>query len=215
MEAKARSSVEAVRSAQKELRSRFLRAWILTLTLVLLAGAVIAAPNWRTIIVVVLAIGAYYVQEGKLWITRGPCAGFVGSVVAARTLFIVDSKGRTRAWLGVENQYGDEEGPRLVLYNEKGQARLALRLVRENIEQSPYTEGKHAEVAPSQVEDDELELKEPALVMFDINGKINLCIWSNQDEPALVVNGTGGHAGIQPNSVWVLNPNGKSQDLKA
>jgi len=215
MEAKARSSAEAVKSAQKELRLRFLRAWILTFTLVLLAGAVIAAPNWRTIIVVVLAIGAYHVQEGKLWIMRGPWAGFVGSVLAARTLFIVDSKGRTRAWLGVENQYGDEEGPRLVLYNEKGQARLALRLVRENIEQGPYTEGKHAEVAPSQVEDDERELKEPALVMFDINGKINLCIWSNQDEPALVVNGTEGHAGIQPNSVWVLNPNGKSQDLKA
>jgi hypothetical protein len=215
MEVKARSSVEAVKSAQKELGSRFLRVWVLTVTVLLVGGVVIAAPNWRTIVVIALAFGAYHVQQGKLWVMQGPRAGFVGSVVAARTLFIMDSEGRTRAWLGVENQYGDEEGPRLVLYNEKGQARLALRLVRENIEQGLYTEGKHAEVVPSQAGDDKPELKEPALVMFDIDGKINLCIWSNQDTPALVVNGTEGYAGMQPNRVWVINRNGKPQDFQA
>jgi hypothetical protein len=138
----------------------------------------------------------------------GPYGGLVAGVVVTHELFLEDLKGRTRAWLGVENQYGDEEGPRLVLYDENGQARLALRLVREKIEQSFYREDKHAEIVPSQAGHDEPELKEPALVMFDKDGKINVSLWSKEEYPALTVNSAKGLGVMDPGGVLVMARDG-------
>jgi hypothetical protein len=160
-------------------------------------------------------LAAFAVELGIRSRQVGPCAAVVAGVVVTHSLFLEDLEGRTRAWLGVENQYGDEEGPRLVLYDEKGQARLALRLVRENIEQSVYGEDKHAEVVPSQVGHDEPESKEPALVMFDKDGKINLSLSSNQDYPALTVTSGRGHAGMQPGGIWLMSPDGKQDRWRA
>jgi hypothetical protein len=216
MEAKARSSVEAVKDSQNELRPRFIRVWVWTLTVALLAGVLVIAPNWRTTVATVLALGAYHVWRRRLWTVEGPCGGFVGGAFVARNFFILDSKGRTRVWLGVENEYGDEEGPRLVMYNENGQARLALRLVRENIEQGPNVEGRHAEV----VENENTVIKQsdvtdPALVMFGQDGKIKLALWENGDCPSVDVEGENGKAGVAPNQVWVMGKNFQSKSMEA
>jgi hypothetical protein len=63
-------------------------------------------------------------------------------------------------------------------------------------------------------EDDEAESKEPALVMFDKNGKINLSLWSKQEYPAVNVEGARGHAGMQPGKVWVMSHDLKSAELR-
>jgi hypothetical protein len=172
-------------------------------------GALVIAPTWRTAVAIGLMLAAFGVELGVRSRQVGPYGGLVAGVVVTHELFLEDLKGRTRAWLGVENQYGDEEGPRLVLYDEKGQARLALRLVREKIEQSFYKKDKHAEVVPSQVEDDEPESKEPALVMFDKDGKINLSLWSKQEYPALTVDSARGYGVMQPGGVSVMARDGE------
>jgi hypothetical protein len=136
------------------------------------------ASGWRTtfaIALVVVAVCLEFTIRGR---QAGPYAASVSAVVVARQLFIEDSSGQTRIWLGVENQYGDEEGPRFVMYDEKGQARLALRLVREEIEQSIYHEGRHAEVvSPDEADEQRNESKDATIVMFNEQARIDVSLW--------------------------------------
>jgi len=214
MEAKSRGSVETLKKFRKELRSRFVVAQAWGLTILSVALAIIVAPSWRGIAAVALVVAAYHVLRNRLWTVEGPCAGFVGGALVARSLFIIDSKARTRAWLGMDNQYGDEEGPRLVFYDWAGQAKLALRLVRETSEQIPENiHDRHAEVVQREKDgEEELNHNEPALVMFNKKGIINISLWSNGSYPSLSLRGAMGDGGIQPNSVWVLN--GKTREMK-
>ncbi len=215
MERKARDSRDSIKDAQRGLGRR---KWVgHTVTLSLLIGAVLLAPSWRTAAAIGLMLAALALRIGPGAWQLGPYAAAVAGVVVTRELFLEDSQGRTRAWLGVANEYGDEKGPRLVLYDERGQARLSLRLIGEKTERldADRLEGKHAEVVPTEPAEDKSERTEPALVMFNQEGDINLSLWSRQDWPAVEVSGTRGHARMSPNEVWVMNPSGGSRSLEA
>lgn len=68
-------------------------------------------------------------------------------------LVIEDSAGRARAWLGVETSSATEKGARLVFYDDKGRARLAVRFA-DKVLDDPYGNGARAEVTPGQVADE-------------------------------------------------------------
>jgi hypothetical protein len=160
-------------------------------------------------------LGVYAMQLGIPGVV-GPHTGVVAGVVVTRSLFLEDSEGRTRAWLGLESEYGDEHGPRLVFYDEKGQARLALRLVEERRERD--LDRPDAEVVPTEGDSEKSKLTEPAepaLVMFNEDGKINLSLWSNQDYPALTASSARGDAGLQPGEIWLMSPGGKQDVWRA
>jgi hypothetical protein len=219
MERKARDGVKVVGEIERELTHwPWGQLWGWVITLVLFVGSVVVAPNFRTLTAIGLMLAAYGVQLAVRKQRRTLPSAVVTGAVVTRMLFVEDSKGRTRAWLGVENEYGDEEGPRLVLYDEKGQARLALRLVHEDIEQASYNEGKHAEVVCPQDEDDgddEAQPKAPALVMFDDDGDISLSVWAAKERPTVEVRAANGSAGVEPNCVWVLSHDLKSTKMTA
>lgn len=168
MEMKARDSRDSIKDVQRYLKFwpwGWLCAWAVTLAL--FVGALLVGPSWRTVAAIGLIIAALGVQLAAPKRQVGPCAAVVAGVVVTRTLFLEDSEGRTRAWFGVENCYGDERGARLVLYDGKGQARLSLRAVEEN---SPE-DGREAEVV--RTGEDAYE-SEPDLVMLGKDGEV---IW--------------------------------------
>jgi len=210
MERRARDSRASIKGAGRELRPwlGWLFAW--TVTLALLGGTILVAPSWRTVVAIGLMLAAYGVIQADWGAKRGPYAAVVAGVIVTRSLFLTDSEGLTRAWLGLENEYGDEHGPRLVLYDEKGQPRAALRLIDEQKERNVNVhDGPDAEVVPRGEGPDESERTEPALVMFGRGGRISLSLWSCGDHPALEAIGAGGHAGVQPGNIWALSHGGK------
>ncbi len=174
MERKARDSRQLYKKVHREMRPWLAHVLAWAVTLGLLIGSVVLAPSWHSVIAVALIVGAYGVQTGDWGRKAGPYASIVAHVIVTRSLFLEDSEGRTRGWLGLENEYGDEHGPRLVLYDAKGQARLALRNVWEEVEAADE-EGREAEVVPSQEDEDGDEFgPEPTLVVFGKGGNV---IW--------------------------------------
>lgn len=98
---------------------------------------------------IALALLAYNVLTTERGRYAGPYAGIAARVVRTQMLFIEDSAGRARAWLGVENVFDDEPGARLVFYDEKGLARLALRIAAGAYDHDEYGRAC-AEVVPGQ-----------------------------------------------------------------
>jgi hypothetical protein len=160
METKAPDSLDSIKYRHLVLGLTPWGRWSWVVTLALLGGAILVAPSMRTVAAIALALAALVVELLAAKQVVGPYAAVVADVVVTRELFLEDSEGRTRAWLGVE-AFGDETGAKLVLYDSKGQARLSLRDVEERFEY-PDEEAREAE-PPA-----------PTLVMF---GKYGNVIW--------------------------------------
>ena len=146
MERMARDAVETIKitaRAMRRTRGRF-RQWIIPVFLSLAAAAF--ARRLQTAAAIALALLAYYALTTDWGRYPGPYAGIAARVVRTQMLFIEDSAGRARAWLGVEDEFDDEIGPRLVFYDEQGRARLGIRLADLRV-----SEG--AEVVPGQALD--------------------------------------------------------------
>lgn len=173
MERKARVGRDSMSKAQRGVVSwpwGWVRVQVIALGLVI--GAMFIAPNWRTAAAIGLMLAAFGVEVSVRSRQVGPYGGLVAGVVVTRELFVEDVKGRTRAWLGVENSYGDETGARLVLYDTEGEGRLSLRLVEEGFE---FDEESEAEPTSTEAKAGEIERNlEPAIVMFDKKAKV---IW--------------------------------------
>lgn len=174
MERNARDARDSMGKAQRGLISwpwGWVRVQIIALGLVI--GALFIAPSWRTAAAIGLMLAAFAVELGTRSRQVGPYGGLVAGVVVTHELFLEDLKGRTRAWLGVEDRYGDEKGARLVLYDANGQARLSLRDVDE-VHDYPDEEGREAEVVRPEEDADRFVTPAPALLMFEKDGKV---IW--------------------------------------
>jgi hypothetical protein len=78
-------------------------------------------------------VAIYLIVRAKLFSGLGAVALNAWHVdahaVSASRFVLVDAKGKTRAYLGFATRSSDEPGPRLVLYNAQGKARLALRVM--------------------------------------------------------------------------------------
>jgi hypothetical protein len=154
MERMRRDAVETTKITARGMQytRRRLRHWTLVLILSLAAIA-FAFPHLQTAAAIALALLAYNVLTTEWGRYAGPYAGIAARVVRTQMLFIEDSAGRARAWLGVENQFDDEQGARLVFYDEKGRARLALRIAGKAYDHD-HDGRACAEVVPGQVLDE-------------------------------------------------------------
>ena len=149
MERMGRDAVETIKITGRGMQhtGRRLRQWALVLFLSLAAIA-FALPRLQTAAAIALALLAYNVLTTDWGRYAGPYAGIAARVVRAQMLFIEDSAGRPRAWLGVENKFDDERGARLVFYDAQGRARLAFRFSDNEFDFGG--EGQGAEVVPGQ-----------------------------------------------------------------
>lgn len=123
METMGRDAVETIKITGRGMwhMQRRWRQWALVLFLSLAAIA-FAFPRLQTAAAIALALLAYNVLTTDWGRYAGPLAGIAARVVRTQMLFVEDSAGRARAWLGVEDEYGDEPGARLVFYDRKGRA---------------------------------------------------------------------------------------------
>lgn len=154
MERMARDAVETIKITSRTMKGtrRRLRQWALVV-LLSLAAAAFALPRLQSAAAIALALLAYNVLTANWGTYAGPYAGIAARVLRTQMLFIEDSAGRARAWLGVENEFSDEKGARLVFYDDKGRARLAVRFA-DKVLDDPYGNGARAEVTPGQVADE-------------------------------------------------------------
>lgn len=149
MERMRRDAVETAKITAREMKytRRRLRQWALA-ALLSLAAIAFAFPRLQTAAAIGLALLAYNVLTTDWGRYAGPYAGIAARVLRTQMLFIEDSAGRARAWLGVENEFDDETGARFVFYDEKGRARLALRFAGNAYLDEPGPGGARAEVVP-------------------------------------------------------------------
>lgn len=149
MERMGRDAVQTIKITARAMQQarRRLAQWALVL-LLSLAAIAFALPRWQTAAAIGLALLAYNVITTDWGRYAGPYAGIATRLVRTQMLFIEDSGGRARAWLGVENEFDDETGARLVFYDEKGRARLALRFAGNAYMDEPGPGGARAEAVP-------------------------------------------------------------------
>ena len=148
MERVSREAVETIKITARGMQRQW-RKWALVVFLSL-AAAAFAFPRLQIVAAIGLALFAYNVLTADWGRYAGPYAGVAARVLRTQMLFIEDSTGRARAWLGVENEFDDETGARLVFYDEKGRARLALRFAGNAYLDEPGPGGARAESAPFQ-----------------------------------------------------------------
>jgi hypothetical protein len=156
MEKMARDAVKTIKVTSRAMRGTLARVGRWTLVMLLsLAAVVLALPRLQTAAAIALALFAYSVLTTRRGEDTGPYAGIAARVIRTQMLFIEDSAGKPLAWLGVEDAYGDEHGARLIFYDKKGRARLALRFADRRFEEDLDAGGRaRAEVALGQFAND-------------------------------------------------------------
>jgi hypothetical protein len=117
--------------------------WVrITAALVAIVAIVVIAPNWRSVAIPGLLLLAWWLLLTAVPWDYLPAMTVHSRVVAARVVvaqrFVLEEpEGQVRAYFGRETG-ADEKGPRLVLYNAAGQARLALRALDQVTELQLY-----------------------------------------------------------------------------